>query len=113
MGAGPGRRPERAPAVQGNCQSASALSCRDVNRSENCRLMQPATVPVVVKLGGSFAFSAILTDWIRTLASCAGRVVIVPGGGPFADAVRTAQLRMGFDHRAAHLMSIPAMVEYR
>jgi dihydroneopterin aldolase len=74
--------------------------------------MAPATAPVVVKLGGSFAFSAILTDWIRALTSCAGRVVIVPGGGPFADAVRTAQRRMGFDDRAAHLMSLLAMEQY-
>jgi aspartokinase-like uncharacterized kinase len=74
--------------------------------------MPPATAPVVVKLGGSFAFSATLTDWIRALASCAGRVVIVPGGGPFADAVRTAQRRMGFDDRAAHLMSLLAMEQY-
>jgi dihydroneopterin aldolase len=74
--------------------------------------MPTTTAPVVVKLGGSFAFSAILTDWIRALASCAGRVVIVPGGGPFADAVRTAQRRMGFDDRAAHLMSLLAMEQY-
>jgi len=39
-------------------------------------------------------------------------VVIVPGGGPFADTVRTAQRRMGFDDRAAHLMSLLAMEQY-
>jgi 5-(aminomethyl)-3-furanmethanol phosphate kinase len=74
--------------------------------------MPIANAPVVVKIGGSFAFSAILTDWIRALTSCAGRVVIVPGGGPFADAVRTAQRRMGFDDRAAHLMSLLAMEQF-
>jgi len=68
--------------------------------------------PVVVKLGGSFAFSEVLTDWIRALASCAGSVVIVPGGGPFADAVRHAQGRMRFDDRAAHDMSLLAMEQY-
>jgi 5-(aminomethyl)-3-furanmethanol phosphate kinase len=68
--------------------------------------------PVVVKLGGSFAFSETLTDWVRALASCAGRVVIVPGGGPFADAVRLIQPRMGFDDRAAHYMSLLAMEQY-
>ncbi|MFY9840432.1 MAG: hypothetical protein WAK55_29005 [Xanthobacteraceae bacterium] len=68
--------------------------------------------PVVVKLGGSFAFSEVLTDWIGALASCAGSVVIVPGGGPFADAVRRAQGRMGFDDRAAHDMSLLAMEQY-
>lgn len=68
--------------------------------------------PVVVKLGGSFAFSAHLRAWIEAIAACAGRVVIVPGGGPFADTVRSAQLKMGFDDRAAHDMAILAMEQY-
>jgi len=68
--------------------------------------------PVVVKLGGSFAFSKHLRDWIAALASCAGRVVIVPGGGPFADTVRSAQRRMGFGDRAAHEMAILATEQY-
>ena len=68
--------------------------------------------PVVVKLGGSFAFSEALSAWVKALASCAGGVVIVPGGGHFADAVRYAQSRMGFDDRAAHHMSLLAMEQY-
>jgi 5-(aminomethyl)-3-furanmethanol phosphate kinase len=68
--------------------------------------------PIVVKLGGSFAFSEHLRKWIEALAACAGRVVIVPGGGPFADAARLAQTRMGFDDRAAHQMAVLAMEQY-
>src|SRR5258708_31927511 len=68
--------------------------------------------PTVIKLGGSFAFSADLGDWIAALAACAGRAVIVPGGGPFADAVRAAQVQMGFDDRAAHRMGLLAMEQY-
>src|SRR6516165_3784201 len=68
--------------------------------------------PVVIKLGGSFAFTEVLADWVRALASCAGGVVVVPGGGPFADAVRYAQTRMGFDDGAAHHMSLLAMEQY-
>jgi aspartokinase-like uncharacterized kinase len=68
--------------------------------------------PVVIKLGGSFAFSAHIRDWLDALAACAGRVVIVPGGGPFADAVRTAQPRMGFDDGTAHHMALLAMEQY-
>jgi len=68
--------------------------------------------PTVVKLGGSFAFSPDLKDWITAIARCAGRVVIVPGGGPFADAVRAAQAQMGFDHHAAHRMGLLAMEQY-
>jgi aspartokinase-like uncharacterized kinase len=70
--------------------------------------------PVVVKLGGSFAFSKHLRDWIETLAACAGRVVIVPGGGPFADAVRLAQPRMGFDdHRELATGRVPVWMPRR
>ena len=46
---------------------------------------------LIVKLGGSHAFAAHLKDWLGAIAEGAGRVVIVPGGGPFADAVRAAQ----------------------
>jgi len=68
--------------------------------------------PTVIKLGGSFAFSACLGDWIAAIAGCAGRAVIVPGGGPFADLVRAAQAQMGFDDRAAHRMGLLAMEQY-
>src|SRR5258706_129790 len=59
----------------------------------------------VIKLGGSFAFSADLGEWIAAIAGCAGRAVIVPGGGPFADAVRAAQAQMGFDDRGVRASS--------
>jgi 5-(aminomethyl)-3-furanmethanol phosphate kinase len=68
--------------------------------------------PIVVKLGGSFAYSDCLQEWIGALAACTGRVVIVPGGGPFADAVRTAQIQMRFDDKAAHHMAVLAMEQY-
>jgi aspartokinase-like uncharacterized kinase len=68
--------------------------------------------PTVIKLGGSFAFSADLGDWIAAITRCAGRAIIVPGGGPFADVVRAAQVQMGFDDRAAHRMALLAMEQY-
>lgn len=68
--------------------------------------------PTVVKLGGSHAFAPHLKAWIEALARCGGRVVVVPGGGPFADAVRAAQSKMGFDDRAAHRMALLAMEQY-
>jgi 5-(aminomethyl)-3-furanmethanol phosphate kinase len=74
--------------------------------------MRGAVVPTVVKLGGSYAFSSALKSWIDAVAACAGRVVVVPGGGPFAEAVRVAQPRMGFDDRAAHEMALLAMEQY-
>ena len=66
----------------------------------------------VVKLGGSYAHAAELKPWLASIVTCAGHVVLVPGGGPFADAVRDAQARMGFDDRAAHHMALLAMDQY-
>src|SRR6476646_6107739 len=66
----------------------------------------------VVKLGGSQARSSHLASWLDVLSRCGGRAVIVAGGGPFADAVRTTQPAMGFDDRAAHHMALLAMEQY-
>jgi 5-(aminomethyl)-3-furanmethanol phosphate kinase len=74
--------------------------------------MRGAVVPTVVKLGGSYAYSRALKGWIDAVAACAGRVVVVPGGGPFAETVRAAQPKMGFDGRAAHEMALLAMEQY-
>ncbi len=74
--------------------------------------MRGAVVPTVVKLGGSYAFSSALKSWIDAVAACAGRVVVVPGGGPFAETVRVVQPKMGFDDRAAHEMALLAMEQY-
>jgi len=67
---------------------------------------------VIVKLGGSHAFESYLKDWLAAIAAQAGSIVIVPGGGPFADAVREAQTAMGFDDSAAHSMALMAMAQY-
>ncbi len=66
----------------------------------------------VVKLGGSFAGDPSLPQWLAALARYAGRIVVVPGGGPFADAVRAAQPKIGFDDRAAHRMALLAMEQF-
>lgn len=67
----------------------------------------------VVKLGGSLARSARLPAWLEVLArNRADRVIVVPGGGPFADQVRTAQSRWGFGDSAAHCMAVLAMEQY-
>ena len=33
-------------------------------------------------------------------------MIVVPGGGPFADAVRASQAEIGFDDAAAHEMAM-------
>ncbi|QCN98503.1 aspartate/glutamate/uridylate kinase (plasmid) [Azospirillum argentinense] len=67
----------------------------------------------VVKLGGSLWRAPELRRWLEILAAARRlRVVIVPGGGPFADAVRDAQPALGFGDRAAHRMALLAMEQY-
>lgn len=66
----------------------------------------------VVKLGGSFASSQHLRGWLDALAGCGGRIVVVAGGGPFADVVRQAQKKMGFDDTAAHHLALIAMEQF-
>jgi dihydroneopterin aldolase len=74
--------------------------------------MRQADGPTVIKIGGSCASSLDLRRWTALVAGCAARAVIVPGGGPFADAVRTAQPRMGFDDAAAHHMAMLGMEQF-
>src|SRR5215470_17208654 len=68
--------------------------------------------PAVIKIGGSCAFSLDLRRWTEAVAACGGRAVVVPGGGPFADAVREAQPKMGFDEAAAHHMAMLGMEQF-
>jgi dihydroneopterin aldolase len=65
-----------------------------------------------VKLGGSHATGPHLKNWLAAIAAEAGAIAIVPGGGPFADAVRAAQAGIGFDDRAAHIMALMAMAQF-
>jgi aspartokinase-like uncharacterized kinase len=67
----------------------------------------------VVKLGGSLANSEELPRWLDVIATAgAGKVVLVPGGGPWADEVRAAQKREGFDDQLAHRKALRAMEHY-
>lgn len=67
------------------------------------------TVPLtVVKIGGSLLGSRRLRKVLLALPSDRG-LVLVPGGGPFADAVRTAQGATGFDDALAHRLALDAM----
>ena len=66
----------------------------------------------IVKLGGSLSRDARLPRWLQMLAELGGgRVVVVPGGAAFADAVRAAQAHWGFDDLTAHNMAVLAMAQ--
>jgi 5-(aminomethyl)-3-furanmethanol phosphate kinase len=66
----------------------------------------------VVKLGGSLYRDALLPGWLELLAQLGGgRVVIVCGGGSFADEVRQHQAQWQFPDLAAHNMAVLAMAQ--
>jgi aspartokinase-like uncharacterized kinase len=67
---------------------------------------QPSGSPVVVKLGGSLCSQ--VPDLVAGLLACERPLLIVPGGGLFADVVRKLQV----DDDSAHWMAIAAMDQY-
>ena len=66
---------------------------------------------IIVKLGGSLSHSDALINCLTSVEkNYRGRaVVIVPGGGAFADQVRSVQQRWRIDDTTAHRMAILAM----
>jgi aspartokinase-like uncharacterized kinase len=67
----------------------------------------------VVKIGGSLSHDPSLREWLTQLWEVGGgRVVIVPGGGDFADTVRAYQSEWRFGDLAAHNMCLLAMAQY-
>jgi dihydroneopterin aldolase len=66
----------------------------------------------VLKLGGSLARSEALPSLLAGIGACRAPLVVVAGGGPFADAVRHSQRRLGFGDGAAHRMALLAMAQF-
>jgi dihydroneopterin aldolase len=67
---------------------------------------------LVAKLGGSLYAAPDLPRWIAALKNWPDRLTLVCGGGPFADAVRSAQPKMGFTDATGHAMALLAMEQY-
>jgi aspartokinase-like uncharacterized kinase len=66
----------------------------------------------VVKIGGSLNTNPRLPAWLDLLANCGGgRVIVVCGGGSFADEVRRAQAHWHFGDLSAHNMAVLAMAQ--
>ncbi len=68
----------------------------------------------VIKLGGSLFRTPELRQWLELLDTASQNevVVIVPGGGPFADEVRHAQRLHNFSNSSAHHMALLAMAQF-
>jgi aspartokinase-like uncharacterized kinase len=69
----------------------------------------------VIKIGGGLTVVPHALDRVCVAVAEASRdhrLVVVPGGGPFADAVREFDHRIGLSPDAAHWMAILAMDQY-
>ena len=67
----------------------------------------------VVKIGGSLQRSQSLPLWLDTVTGePVGRVVVVPGGGGFAEAVRASDSHWGLPSWASHRMAILGMDQF-
>lgn len=69
---------------------------------------------VIVKLGGSLYQSPELSVWLDRLTELSNqqKILIVPGGGPFADQVRDAQSHFACSDSVAHHMALLAMSQF-
>jgi aspartokinase-like uncharacterized kinase len=71
--------------------------------------------PTVVKVGGGLLGTHGALDRVCATVAALGRrepVVVVPGGGPLADAVRELDRRIGLAPDSAHWMAMLAMDQY-
>jgi aspartokinase-like uncharacterized kinase len=68
----------------------------------------------VLKVGGSLSRSPALPDLCREISRLGGvhRLLVIPGGGQFANLVRDFYARLSLSETAAHRMAILAMDQY-
>lgn len=67
---------------------------------------------IIIKIGGSLYSSDHLREWCDLIASIQLPIVIVPGGGPFADQVREADNKWKLSDIIAHNMSVMGMQQF-
>jgi 5-(aminomethyl)-3-furanmethanol phosphate kinase len=74
-----------------------------------------AGVEIVVKVGGGLLAEIAILDAVLTVVAEAARsrrLLIVPGGGPFAEAVRSVDRRIALPDATAHWMAVLGMDQY-
>lgn len=72
------------------------------------------TIRAVLKIGGSLCSSKILEKLCQKISTLAPihQLLIIPGGGPFADVVRENYLKFSLAEEVAHWMAILGMDQY-
>jgi len=122
---GPTSREPRAPSPESRAASsepraasneprAASSESRAASREERVERREPRA-DLVVKIGGGLLALPECLDGvlsILTSSACEHRLIVVPGGGPFADAVRRVDNRMQLSDDTAHWMAILAMDQY-
>ena len=94
--------------------SVGLLLERDSPTATSSRAEAQRTTLAVLKIGGGLLEASSLDAVLDVIGDLARehRVLIVPGGGPFADAVRDVDRRIHLSDDAAHWMAILAMDQY-
>lgn len=68
---------------------------------------------IVIKIGGSLYNSPYLQEWLNILANQKRQaMIIVPGGGPFAEQVRTVDKQLSLLNETAHAMAVLGMQQF-
>jgi (4-(4-[2-(gamma-L-glutamylamino)ethyl]phenoxymethyl)furan-2-yl)methanamine synthase len=92
--------------------SAFDKATADKSASEDA---SASAIDIVIKIGGGLLADTGALDAVLSAIASAGlgrQVLIVPGGGPFADTVREVDQRLPLADEAAHWMAILAMDQY-
>jgi probable H4MPT-linked C1 transfer pathway protein len=108
-------RLRQASAWLAGAQSAEAAACPDLTTRGLKPPLYAAVVQTVVKIGGGLLEHGGCLDGVLSVIADVARdraLLIVPGGGPFADAVRAQDDRLGLSDEAAHWMAVLAMDQY-
>jgi probable H4MPT-linked C1 transfer pathway protein len=103
-----------AAAVALLCARAASPEARATSPEFRAQSRESA-VDLVVKIGGGLLAQADCLDHVLSIVASAARecrLLVVPGGGPFADAVRSVDRRMRLSDEAAHWMAVLAMDQY-
>src|SRR5918993_6040455 len=85
-------------------------------RQWRCCSSRRSSMPdLIVKVGGGLLVTPGDLDHVTAAISALARscrLMIVPGGGPFADTVRAVDRQVGIPEDAAHWMAVLAMDQY-
>ncbi|HTM02774.1 MAG TPA: hydantoinase/oxoprolinase family protein [Vicinamibacterales bacterium] len=115
LGGGPEHPPLQSEASLAGGTEAPPVRGEAAPRREAPLRPEPRQPLTIVKLGGGLL--ADREQWLAAITAIADAaasqlLVVVPGGGPFADAVRSVDVRVGLSDETAHWMAIAAMDQH-